>query len=72
MKTQVFGMTVRLVGVVGLSFSIFACSSGSKEPTGVLPEAHKQALKKAEQVEDVMQNREQALRETLEKANKAE
>jgi len=46
-----------------------ACEMRDEEPEGVIPQGYKDAMKKAENVEGVLQDAEQAQKEALDAAN---
>jgi len=46
-----------------------ACEMREEKPEGVIPEGYKNALKKAENVEDVMLDAEQKQKEAMDAAN---
>lgn len=45
--------------------SFFACSTEENKPAGVIPQAHKDAIERAEGVEDVLKKQERDIRQRM-------
>jgi ABC-type transporter MlaC component len=51
--------------------SLFACSAEQSEPTGVIPQAQKDALEKAKNVEEMLKKQADESRKKIEEVEKA-
>ncbi len=63
---KVVSLVYKGLGLALLSVGLGGCSQ--EKPTGVIPEAQKQALEKANAVEDTLKAKDEALRKALDDA----